>query len=214
MNKSVLVFGSLVLVAIAVVAWHADALGRGYAFQPNMAIASASTITALLAVTLFVERGMAAVNAIVFGDAQRVAERQLIEGGSGALTSLSIVLGIKERVRLFGSFLAGLFVSAARVRTIEGLVQTGTGPLPTSALLIPVDIVLTAALIAGGSNGLAFLLQLAKDMLTEAAPPGGATPVPRVLPKVAPEGTGDRGESAIAQARDIRRIRARLTSMG
>ena len=199
MNKSVIAFGILILAVIAIVAWQAQAFDKGYDFRDNMAVAAASTITALLAVTLFVERAMAGVNAIVFGDAQRIAERQLIEGTKTALSTLSNVLGVKERVRLFGSFLAGLFVSAAGIRTIEGLVQAGTADPPSNSFLIPVDIILTAALIAGGSNGLAFLLQLAKDTLTDRAPTTS---------------NGAVAENAPAKSMELKNIRARLVTTG
>jgi hypothetical protein len=134
----------------------------------------AATITAILAVTLFVERGLAAINAIIFGEPQRAAEIQLSVGAAAGVRAMSDVLQMKERVRLLGAFIAGLFISAAGVRTLEGLIQTNGSNVAVNSMLFPVDIVLTAALIAGGSNGLAFLGQVAKDRLAPPIIPSGA----------------------------------------
>jgi hypothetical protein len=109
-----------------------------------MAVAAATTVTALLAVTLFVERAMAVFNAIVFGEEHRQAEAKLLGGdfAQGA-EEMKAVLGKKERMRLFGSFIAGAFISAAGVRTLSGLLHV-TDP-STNPFFLPVDVVLTAA---------------------------------------------------------------------
>jgi hypothetical protein len=116
-------------------------------------------------VVLVVERAMASVNAIVFGTEQRAADLASEDDQRHGLIQLSKVLGDKERARILGSFIAGLFISAAGVRTLEGLLETTALSAPANSLLYPVDVVLTAALIAGGSNGLAFLLGLTKEKL-------------------------------------------------
>lgn len=196
------------VLALVVIAWQSRQLAPGFAYESNMAVAAASTATALLAVALFVERGMAVVNAIAFGDQHRKAEAELVAGDPAeGVKQLSDVLGKKERVRLFGSFIAALFISAAGVRTLEGLlVTTGTG-VPDNPLFIPVDVVLTAGLIAGGSNGLAFLIQAIKDLLTPTEPDAAAET--------------STGEALVATPRQApmsparaRALRARLTTTG
>jgi hypothetical protein len=168
MGKRTWLFTGALFLSIVVIWLLADRLSGGFAYRANMAEAAASTIAALMAVTLFVERGMAVINAILFGEEQRTAEVQLASANAAALTKLANVLGFKERLRILGAFVAGLFISAAGVRTLEGLLDVKAAGAPQNALLFPVDVVLTAALIAGGSNGLAFLLQLAKDKLAPA----------------------------------------------
>ena len=163
------------LFAAAIVAMIAALAMRnllpGLKYQDEMLDKAIETVLALLIVTLFVERSMAVINALLFGEQQRDADIAMAraQGGEGkakAEEAQAQVLTLKERVRLLLGFGVALFISAAGVRTLEGLMQ---GLPPTEAgkqLFFGVDIVLTAGLIAGGSNGLAFLLQLLKDLAT------------------------------------------------
>lgn len=204
LSKTSWLFAAAFLVAIVFVGLRSDRLVEGFAFREDMAAAAAGTVTALLAVTLFVERGMAVVNAVLFGDKQRDAEIQLMSANAAGASELSNVMANKERIRLVGAFLAGLFISAAGVRTLEGLLDTGAANAPTNSMLNPVDVILTAALIAGGGNGLAFLLQLAKDRL---APP----PDPQVAAVAV--AAGDAEDGVVAAAADPN-FRARITTTG
>lgn len=157
----------------------------GLKFKENMAVAGAGVATALLVVTLFVERSASVVNALISGDRQRTAEL-LLDDGSAALQDqgreeMKDVLADKERLRILLSFAAGLFISAAGIRTLEGLVQAapaactkatleaGTCFAGQPQLFFAVDVLLTAGLIAGGSNGLATLIQVLKDIVTRPA---------------------------------------------
>ncbi|HYI47324.1 MAG TPA: hypothetical protein VEX35_02565 [Allosphingosinicella sp.] len=159
--------------------WWMDAqILKGLAYQPNMPATAAGVITALLVVTLVVERAAAAVNAVIFGDEERQAEYERIQaarantGTAAAEAKLKTVLDKKARLRLLLSFVTGLFISAAGVRTLQGLVvltaQSDQPAIVISPLLYPIDVVLTAALIAGGSASLAFLAAVLRDL---AAPP-------------------------------------------
>jgi hypothetical protein len=172
-TKSGWVFIALFAVVIIFVALSGGSFVEGYPYKDNMAEAAGGTLIALIAVTLLVERGMTVVNAILYGDKQREVELGLALGGKTA-DDLANLLTAKERVRLLGGFIAALLVSAAGVRTLEGLINTKVAGHPHNPYLLPVDIVLTAALIAGGSNGLAYLLQIAKDRLGS----GSANPAP------------------------------------
>jgi hypothetical protein len=191
-TKTAWVFIALFVVVIVIVALGSSSLVEGYPYQANMALAATNTLIALIAVTLFVERGMTVVNAMLYGEEQRQVEVGLADGNK-SLDDLAKVLGAKERVRLLGGFIAALFVSAAGVRTLEGLVNTKVAPHSHNAYLIPVDVVLTAALIAGGSNGLAYLLQIAKERLaagTSIPSSGVTTATPSPTPTPTPTGRG------------------------
>jgi hypothetical protein len=194
------------LLLIAAVAFSSGSLAAGLPFQADMPKAAFGTLTALIAIALFVERGMAVVNAMLFGDEQRDVNIGIDDGSKDA-ADLARVYGSKERVRLLGSFIAGLFVSAAGVRTLESLLNLKDQP--TNPLFIPVDVVLTALLIAGGGNGLAYLLQIAKWRLAQESttPPAAQPP--------APVKKGLRAPAAAAAPKPVSpALRARLITSG
>lgn len=139
------------------------------AFQDETLKAGLAVATALLVVTLFVERSMAAFNALIFGEKERRAMLTLWANANDeeAANALVEVMKWKERLRLLLAFGAGLFVATAGVRTLAGLFKLTKDP---TALFHNVDILLTAGLIAGGSNGLAFLIQALKAVIQANAP--------------------------------------------
>jgi hypothetical protein len=165
---------ALVAIMVFLARWSGLPGAVGLAFkQGDIFQAAATVLTALLVITLFVERTMGVANALLFGDRQRDADINFAHNprDPAAAKQLGDVLGLKERVRLLLSFAAGLFISAAGVRTMEPLLIVPAA-YPNLALFHAADIVLTAGLIAGGSNGLAFLIELLKGRFTEGA--GGA----------------------------------------
>ena len=168
------IYAAALLAAILFVVLRASELGKPLDYEGKIAEAGAQVAGALLVVVLFVERGMSVVNALIWGERQRQADIALAALGSlepaalvsrqeevrDALKEEAEVLSAKERLRLLLGFVAGLFISAAGVRTLSGLlVEEGAGE-PFHV----VDTVLTAALIAGGSNGLAYLINLLKQV--------------------------------------------------
>lgn len=170
-DRASVALAAALFALVVIVALSAKSFVAGYAFQDDMIKAATATVTALLVTTLVVERGLAALNAILFGEPQRAAELKIAgtaDEKKQGLKDLSVVFKYKERLRILGAFMAGLFVSAAGVRTLEGLLDTKAAGAAGNGYLFPVDVVLTAALIAGGSNGLAFLLQLLKDVSADA----------------------------------------------
>ena len=80
------------------------------------------------------------------------------------------LLTLRERLRLLLGFIVGIFVSAAGIRALEGLLVI-SNERAVDRLLYPVDVLLTAGLIAGGSNGLAFLIQLLKQRIAPSLNP-------------------------------------------
>jgi hypothetical protein len=168
-----LIAAGFVLI-IAIVGLNAGHLTPGQNYQQNMPQAGATVALGLLVVTLFVERSSAVVNALLFGDSQRNADLHLRNAGpdeiGAAQQELAAVMTRKERVRLLFSFASGILISVAGVRTLQGLLAIASPPVPPlTGLFEAVDVVLTAGLIAGGSNGLAFLVQLLKDLATQSS---------------------------------------------
>jgi|GEM_PF-4919563 len=208
---SSLAFAILLVAMVAVFFWLADpSVLQSLKFRENMALTGANVIGAILVVTLIVERSMATVNAILFGPEERQAELEHIqaqEAGrdtSAAEQKIKKVMDHKARVRLLLGFAVALLVSSAGVRTLEGLLDA-TGRVNT--LLFPVDVVLTAGLIAGGSTALAFLAQVLRDM---AAPPPEADEPTNPAGGEPPVVTADGAPPAPRKRRPARNLRARL----
>jgi hypothetical protein len=167
------------LFAAAIVAMVAALAMRnllpGVKYQDAMLDKAIDTALALLVVTLFVERSMGVLNALLFGEQQREAQKlralaTTAEEEARATDEEARVLTMKERVRLLVGFGVALFISAAGVRTLQGIMDGVPANATGAQLFYGVDIVLTAGLIAGGSNGLAFLLQLLKELSTKSQP--------------------------------------------
>lgn len=139
-------------------------LGGAQPYKQPILESALSVVTSLFVVALLIERSLAIVNSLIWGEEQRKVELQLVDGKdkADARKSLAEVMAKKERLRLLLGFVAALFVSAVGIRTLQGLVELSA----PSALFYPVDVLLTAGLLAGGSNGLAFLIQFLKDMMT------------------------------------------------
>jgi hypothetical protein len=162
-------FAAALALAILVVVVRMKYLGGAQHYKDDMFDKGADVATALFVITLFVERSMAVVYALIWGEAQREALLRLHQAATGDKTerknaeaALAEELSFKERVRILLTFICGLFISAAGVRTLEGLLTLKD---PGDFVYV-VDVVLTAGLIAGGSNGLAWLIQTLKARIT------------------------------------------------
>jgi len=142
-------------------------LGAGQPYKERVLDAAVDVLTSLLVVALLLERSLAVVNSLIWGEEQRGLEMKLLGSKTLALSNpdakrLAEIMTNRERLRLLLGFVAALFVSAAGIRTLEGLVDLNN----PNSLFYPFDVLLTAGLLAGGSNGLAFLIQFLKDMMT------------------------------------------------
>ena len=166
---------------------------------------------------------MAVVNEMVFGERARQAELQRMQAvaqnddTTAAEQNIKAVMDSKARLRVLLSFVAGLFISGAGVRTLQGLMVTtatvggATTQLPLGPLFVPVDVLMTAGLIAGGSQGLAFLAQVLKDMA--APPPEAEAPANPGGGEAAPAGGAPRARAlggAASKRKPARNLRARL----
>lgn len=139
-------------------------------YKENMLEAAAGVATALFAVAVFMERGLAVLNSLLFADEHRVASVLAADAdpavaATGAV-KLNEVMSKRERLRLLIGFIVGIFISAAGIRTLAGLVSSATH---ADWLFEPMDVLLTAGLLAGGSNGLALLIQVFTDRLADNA---------------------------------------------
>jgi hypothetical protein len=186
------IFGIAVVAIAAIVAVASPKPGLSY--QDDMLKAGTAVATALFVVALFVERSTGVIYALIFGEGERNAHLALTLATDGKARkddarTLADELGFKERFRILLGFGTGLFVSIAGVRTLAGLVkldaptgfatacgQTGGTEacrqavleLVTSARLFNVvDVLLTAGLVAGGSNGIAFIIRALKEMMSK-----------------------------------------------
>jgi len=179
--KGLWIFTSIFIVAFATLLgiWHFGAVP----FVSDVPAAATKLIASLLIITLFTERSLAAINAAAFGKQQKLYESEIRDLEIGLeldplqqasaqaeaktyRTKLAELAGQEEKVRIAVGFAFAVLISAAGVRTLSALVMIDALADGTQkSLAHMVDIVLTAGLIAGGSNGLAELLQLIKQGL-------------------------------------------------
>jgi hypothetical protein len=147
----------------------------GVPYQDDIFSAGTKLVGALFVVTVFVERSTAMLNSIWYGEAVRKAEAEeevseselkrtsatdadrqaALAARNSAIEELARLDAVQDRVRMIAGFFIALFVSAAGVRTLEGL-QTLPKSLPPSQLGVyhAIDMLITAGLIAGGSEGI------------------------------------------------------------
>ncbi|MEA2781235.1 MAG: hypothetical protein QOK29_2779 [Rhodospirillaceae bacterium] len=158
-------------VALAALAAYFGLVGIPY--QPDVMSAGTRLVGALFVITVFVERSTAVLNSIWYGEARRLAEAHealqmqrwlttiATPGESppaalvAAINALATIESQQDRTRLIAGFIMAFIVRAAGASTLESL-QTLLGALSPFQLGLyhTTDIILTAGLIAGGSNGI------------------------------------------------------------
>ncbi len=164
---------AVLLVGTAILFLFRAHLPPALAFQPEMANVAGRVLAALVVISLFLERALAVINDMLFGAERVEAQHKVMVAGlaprtdaaaavSEALRAVEKVDSARERARLLIGFGAALLVSAAGVRTLAGLTVQQGAPTAQPFFTI-VDIVLTAGLLAGGSNGLAKLIDLLRE---------------------------------------------------
>lgn len=133
--------------------------GSLLAFKDNIANEAGKLAGTLAVVALFLERSISVVNAALNNEQQTAVNRLLIGGKWVEAENIQASIDASsERVRLAVGTIAGLFVSFIGIRTLGSLVKTP----PDNAFFDIVDIFLTAGLLAGGSNGMALLVEALK----------------------------------------------------
>lgn len=173
----------LVACAIALaIAWHyKQDVVFDIKFKNNMADEAGKLLGALLVIALFLERLLAVCNIIIFAQKEREIEGALLQVGNSreqynelikAYTNLE---GEKDRLRVIWAFLMALVIAGAGVRTLAPLIMLPVVspaepfPLwtdPQKSFFSFVDIVLTAGILAGGSDGIAKLISTLKLQLS------------------------------------------------
>jgi hypothetical protein len=180
-----------VLVSIASAVAAVWAVGQfefaAVAFVADVPTAAIKVVTSLLILTLLIERSLAIINTTLFGREKRKLEDALrkvkfdfevdLEAGKdpgdvkgaawGALKALREIADKEEKLRIVIAVPVAFFLSAVGVRTLSALMMINGVAAESiqGQALLGADIVLTAGLIAGGSNGLAQLLKLINDAL-------------------------------------------------
>lgn len=154
MDKAKLALILSALVVAALIAWAVanNMFGLSYKDEPASGSALAQ---ALFVVTVFVERATAIIAATWFLTALRQAQVE----GEKEVRTVSIA---QDRLRLILAFVIGTLVSCVGVRTLSQLLTVDPTKCGTSdpwgctqaTAFQAVDILITAGLIAGGSEGI------------------------------------------------------------
>ncbi|MGJ4963383.1 hypothetical protein [Bradyrhizobium sp. HKCCYLRH3061] len=146
---------------------------RSPAFTAGVNVASG-----LFVIALFMERSLAVLNNLLFSEEQRIADAAVMGAETeaafvDAAKLLTVVTTAKERVRLAVGFVFGLLISAAGPRTLEGLLTLDLTKMsandaskltePHLMLFYGVDIILTAGLLAGGSNAINEVIEILRN---------------------------------------------------
>lgn len=152
----------------------ACSLWPGLAYKANIVTQGADAAAALFIVAVFLERSLAVINSILFGQQEKQIEAQLAAALRGepdfAVAAdlekqLAVLDAWKERLRVGLGFIFAVGVSAAGARTLTALLAL-PGSKDQLYLFTAIDILLTAGLLAGGSNGIAMIIEILKKQAT------------------------------------------------
>ncbi len=183
----ILMFGILIAMAVGTLFLHRLPF-PALDYQQDMGAAATKLILALTVIAILMERALAVINGAWFGEETEIARGQLkaamaanallanqqrmgvtdksMAGGAMAVSDahkkLAEVEVGKKRLRLVIGFLFGIAISAVGIRTLAGLVKD---PAHLSAAFNLVDIILTGALLAGGSQGMAKVAELLRTAI-------------------------------------------------
>lgn len=182
----------LILIWMVVAVWLFGRLPFGaLAYEKDMQTVAPKLILALTVIAILMERSLAVINGAWFGDETEQARGKLkaamaanamaagqkragfadatvapaakaaAEAVGDAHQSLAEVEAKKKRLRLVIGCLFGIAISAVGIRTLAGLVVAEDH----SAWFNLVDIILTGALLAGGSEGMAKVAELIRTAI-------------------------------------------------
>lgn len=183
-TSAALLVGAGILLAIII--GSAGPTGwPGLQYHNDMLSKGADIAAALFVVAVFLERAMAVINGIAFKQeeariegiiATAAATAALKEMDATAAASIQTkaetdLRGLeakKTSLRLGLGFVVAVLVSAAGARTLAGLVTAPPGAGDQGQLFVAMDILLTAGLLAGGSNGIALLIKVLREQLKNA----------------------------------------------
>lgn len=180
-------------------------------YKDNMPVEGTKVAGALFVVAVFMERSLAVLNDLLFGEKIVDAESKLrvakmsagIAADKSVLTSvweLNSIDAQKQHVRLGVGFVFAVLIAAAGVRTFTGLLDLDGLDGNQRTLLDTMDILLTAGLLAGGSSVIAQIIDLLRDRAQ------GAKERQLLM--------GNPGDDALAPALAARMQRAGLLAQG
>lgn len=138
------------LLVLVVAAAVLIAIGWGWTpLKPKagMLQVGADVATSLFAVALFLERSLAVINDLFFPREGQTLLEEVADDPK------------REKVRVIVGFIFAVALSVAGMRTLNGLVESPPTGIQLDAFRV-LDIVLTAGLLAGGSNGLAQIIEI------------------------------------------------------
>lgn len=170
---------ALAAIAIIIAIWLGMKPWQGAQFQGGNALfqAAIQVASALFVVALFLERSLAVVNNLLFGEQLVDARTNVdVKAASGAAEAeraaaqwqLRAIEEKTQRLRLGVGFLAAVLIAAAGVRALSGLMTAPPSATDQGQLFQVMDILLTAGLLAGGSNGIAGIIDLLRKQVDSA----------------------------------------------
>lgn len=160
------------VVGIALAIALGDNLGwRVLAYAEDMPVEAGKVAGALFVVAVFLERALAVLNDLLFAEKTVDLETKLsvTAAETGSLDSTDVIEAewnllaleeTKQRLRLGVGFVVACLIAGAGVRTFTGLLDLSGLTGNQRTLLNIMDILLTAGLLAGGSNGLAKIIDI------------------------------------------------------
>jgi hypothetical protein len=178
-HRAVAIIAALILVVLGTFSPFA-----GLSFQPESGDSALSVLGRLVLIALFVERGIEVFVELWRGASKNkkkndiktlneekgrikgnLEEEKRIQNKIDKLSEdLHFYQAITARISLWTGFMFGLLVSISGVRALNSLMTSPIGD--TQGMLFQgVDIVLTAALISGGSEGIHKIMTVYKSFM-------------------------------------------------
>lgn len=163
--KNVSLFVLVVLALLVMLSFAGITMFAGIPYKSEVFKQGASTAGALFVVAVFLERALAVANSLMFGDDLPQANSNIILAANrteldAELAQLRLVEERRQNMRLVLGFLFGVLVSAAGPRTLEALLDLSKVGESQKMFLYLVDVMLTAGLLAGGSNAIGKIAEL------------------------------------------------------
>ena len=157
MNR--LVGGIVAIAAVVTLMVFASKLTGALVYYDDMLGAGTKVAGALFVTAVLLERSLAVLNSLLSTEEERAASMGFVDAEMVRILAAAKVR--EANVRLAVGFLVAVFVSAAGIRALEPLVKS----VPAGAhstFFYTVDVVITAGLLAGGSNALAEIIDIFK----------------------------------------------------
>ena len=154
--------GIVAVLGVAVLILCGGKLTGALAYNDDMLAAGTKIVGALFVSAVLLERSLAVLNSLLFGEEMRIARNNLLKGEGAALQALGVVNAKATNLRLAIGFVVAICISAAGIRTLEALVKSVPAIGPGATFFFTIDVLVTAGLLAGGSNALAEIIEIFK----------------------------------------------------